>query len=103
VWGPVLTVHVRRRAGVGAAVGAGFALTVQCGVLGALIAFAPVAWYAAHGPGAEAWGTTALADQQLAGFVMWVPGGILYAGLTLTVAGAWLVSSYRRDAEMSHA
>lgn len=45
--------------------------------LGALLALAPRAWYAAHRAGAGAWGVDGLADQQVAGAIMWIPvGGI---------------------------
>jgi putative membrane protein len=41
-----------------------------------LLVFAPTVWYP-HDDTA-AWGLTALADQQIAGAVMWVLGGGIY-------------------------
>ncbi|OLL28096.1 CAAX protease [Burkholderia sp. SRS-W-2-2016] len=55
------------------------------GLLGALIVFAPVPLYVAHFATTAAWGLTPLADQQLAGLLMWVLAMIPYlaAGLSL--------------------
>ncbi len=55
----------------------------QMALLGALITFAPVPLYALHQTAPLAWGIGPLADQQLAGLIMWVPGGLPYA-----IAGA---------------
>ncbi|TNC48448.1 cytochrome c oxidase assembly protein [Rubellimicrobium rubrum] len=49
------------------------------GLLGALIAFAPQPLYATHATTPLLWDFTALADQQLAGFLMWVPAGLPFA------------------------
>ncbi len=57
------------------------------GLIGAVLTFAPVALYPHHLPGAEAHGLTILADQQLAGLVMWVPGF-----LPVAASGFWLLS-----------
>ena len=56
---------------------------VQMALLGAVLTFAPDALYEAHQTAPFAWGLTALADQQLAGLIMWVPASIPYA-----IAGA---------------
>jgi putative membrane protein len=66
----------------------------QMGLLGALLTFAPQPLYAPHAVAPLAWGLTPLADQQLAGLVMWVPGMLPYA-----VALAW---SARRLAAHGH-
>ena len=39
--------------------------------------------YGVQSAGAPAWGLTRLEDQQLAGLVMWVPAGTIYAGAAL--------------------
>ena len=54
------------------------AAMMQMGLLGALITFAPRPLYAAHFLPPEAFGMTALADQQLAGLIMWAPGALPY-------------------------
>jgi len=58
----------------------------QMGMLGAILTFAPEALYAAHSLGPLAWGLTPLADQQLAGLIMWVPAGLPYAVVCALVA-----------------
>ncbi|NUY00354.1 cytochrome c oxidase assembly protein [Paraburkholderia sp. JPY169] len=64
------------------------------GLLGALIVFAPVPLYVAHFATTAAWGLTPLADQQLAGLLMWVLAMIPYLA-----AGLWLVWSSLRVRE----
>jgi putative membrane protein len=62
------------------------ATMAHTGLLGALLTFAGRALYAVQEPGARAWGLAPLADQQLAGLLMWVAGGGAYlaAGAVLT-------------------
>jgi putative membrane protein len=55
-----------------------------------------VAWYPLYAGRAAAWGLTVLEDQQLAGLVMWVPGGLVYMGAALALAATWLGDSERR-------
>jgi putative membrane protein len=79
----------------GAALVALVATIGQMGLLGALIAFAPRPLYPVHFLSAVAWGLSPIADQQLAGLLMWVPAILPYLG-----AGLWLAwSSLRRSAE----
>lgn len=74
--------------------GAGLHLAVlagQMGLIGAILTFAPRVLYPEHLVMTEAFGLAPLADQQLAGLVMWVPGMLpvaLAAGWMLR--GAWL-------------
>ncbi|RYZ05299.1 MAG: cytochrome c oxidase assembly protein [Comamonadaceae bacterium] len=56
------------------------------GLLGALLTFAGRALYAVQAPGARAWGLEPLADQQLAGLLMWVPGGFAYFAVAVTLS-----------------
>ncbi|MBB5752366.1 cytochrome c oxidase assembly protein [Prosthecomicrobium pneumaticum] len=60
-----------------------FTLTVQMGLLGALITFAPAALYTAHFATTAAFALTPLEDQQLAGLVMWVPAALPYLAVAL--------------------
>lgn len=69
----------------------------QMGLLGALIVFATVPLYPVHFLSALAWGFTPLADQQLAGLLMWVPAMLPYLA-----TGLWLAwSSLRPPAEVA--
>lgn len=78
----------------GPAILALFGTMVYTGGLGALLTLGRTLWYPAYGGAAEAWGLTPLEDQQLAGLIMWVPGGLSYL-----LATAWLVVDWLRIAE----
>ena len=73
------------RAGYGEAALWSLATMIHTGVLGALLTFAPRVLYASY----------ALADQQLAGLVMWAPGGACYLVAGLAFASAWLSAKPR--------
>jgi putative membrane protein len=79
---------------VGSALVALVATIAQMGLLAALIVFAPRPLYEVHFASAPAWGMTALADQQLAGLLMWVPASLPYLGV-----GLWLAWSSLRPVE----
>ena len=66
-----------------AAIAGLLALTVQMGLLATLLTFAPGAAYAPHWLTTQAWGLSPLADQQLAGLIMWVPGSLVYLGAAM--------------------
>jgi cytochrome c oxidase assembly factor CtaG len=65
-----------------------FLSLIASGLLAALLVFAPHAWYA-YGA-TEAWGLSPLEDQQMAGAVMWVPGGAIYVLAGAAVLMRWL-------------
>jgi putative membrane protein len=67
-----------------------FGMALQSTVLGALLTFAMAPWYTSHLGSTAAWGLTALEDQQLAGVIMWVPGGLIYLVAALALFGMWL-------------
>jgi putative membrane protein len=71
-----------------------FTTMLHTSALGALLTFAPSAWY----PLGEAppLRMTPLEDQQLGGLVMWVPGGFTYMIAGLALVRRWLVAP--RDA-----
>jgi putative membrane protein len=62
-------------------------LIAQGGVLGALLTFSPRSVYATY-DGAR--GLSALEDQQLAGAIMWVPPGFVYATVGIALFIRWL-------------
>ncbi|MGY3454198.1 cytochrome c oxidase assembly protein [Bradyrhizobium sp. USDA 4353] len=62
-------------------------------VLGALMALAPRVLYSAQTASSAAWGLTPLEDQQLAGLIMWVPAGTIYAGAALVLIVLWIKTS----------
>jgi putative membrane protein len=60
------------------ALAAGTMASVQMGLLGAIIALAGRPLFLWHLPFTQDWGLTPLADQQLGGVIMWVPGCLLF-------------------------
>jgi cytochrome c oxidase assembly factor CtaG len=86
-------VHGGRRIGHGAAVLYLFATAVHTSLLGALLTFTNSLWYPAYGATTGPWGLMPLEDQQLAGLIMWIPGGIVYAGAALALFASWLRAS----------
>jgi cytochrome c oxidase assembly factor CtaG len=90
------------RLGYGAAVVYLFATALHSGVLGALLAFSPEVWYPAYSSGRGDWGLLPLQDQQLAGLVMWVPAGLVFAFGGLVFFAAWLRESERRSRFPTH-
>ena len=82
-----------REQAYGAAVFYLFATSLHTGFLGILFAIARRPLYSAQTVGAAEWGLSPLEDQQLAGLLMWIPAGIVYAGAALALAGLWIARS----------
>lgn len=59
---------------------------VQMGMLGALLTFAGRPLYEPHATTTLPYGLTPLADQQLAGLLMWVPAALPYLAVALLIA-----------------
>lgn len=81
----------------------GLVLTmVQMGMLGALLVFAGMPIYGPHLATTDAWGLTALEDQQLAGLIMWAPAAGIYLVAALVQVARWIgpdpVATERRPA-----
>ena len=79
-----------QRAAPAASIAAILASTVAMGLLGALITFAGRPLYEPHLASTLAWGIAPLADQQLAGIVMWAPGSVAYLLAALWIGARWL-------------
>ncbi len=79
-----------RRADAGVAAWHMFATLLHTSVLGALLALAPRVLFPLQTLGAPAWGLTPLEDQQLAGILMWIPAGTVYAGACLALLATWV-------------
>ncbi|HEY7385875.1 MAG TPA: cytochrome c oxidase assembly protein [Beijerinckiaceae bacterium] len=91
-WWSLLRGRARER-GYGAAVIYLFATSLHSGFLGILLALARQPLYPAQTGAAFQWGLTPLEDQQLAGLIMWVPAGLVYAAAALALAGLWIARS----------
>jgi putative membrane protein len=76
-----------------------FLTSLVGGALGALMALSASPWYAPYAAmGMNPWGLSPAEDQQLAGLVMWIPGGAFHAAAALFFLFNWLKAS-----EVGHA
>jgi putative membrane protein len=94
-WWAVLACLERQRAG--SALASLFITALHTSLLGALLVFAGHPLYPVQLVDSGRWGLDALEDQELAGLVMWVPGGLVYAVAALLVLSACIRSSARRQ------
>lgn len=76
-----------------------FFTAMHTGALGVLLVLAPDLWYPDNATAGELWGLSPLEDQQLAGLVMWVPAGLVYAGAALVLAALWIRTSSKPMAQ----
>lgn len=73
-----------------------FATSIISGALGALMAFSESPWYAGYARlGMAPFGLTPAEDQQIAGLIMWVPGGLVHAVAALVLARSLLLPERR--------
>jgi putative membrane protein len=84
------------RGGYGLAAAFVFATAMHTSVLGALLTVAARSWYPLYLARGQQWQIDGIADQQLAGLIMWVPAGVLLAMLALGLFAAWLGEAQRR-------
>ena len=89
-WWAVL--QPRRRSQRGVSILLLFTTAIHTGVLGALMTFARTPWYSDYTRSA-AFGLTPMADQQLAGMIMWIPGSVGYLVAALYSIRRWLAES----------
>jgi putative membrane protein len=69
------------------------------GALGALMALSSSAWYARYtAMGLTGIGLDPVSDQQLAGLLMWIPGGLVHGAAALVLLHRWLSKSGERHA-----
>jgi putative membrane protein len=76
-----------------------FLTMLHTSLLGALMALAPRVLYIAQTQTASTWGLTPLEDQQLAGMIMWVPAGTVYAAVAMTMFALWVRGSSDRGVQ----
>ena len=63
-----------------------FATSMASGALGAFMALSESPWYAPYAAlGLAAFGLTPAQDQQLAGALMWAPGGLFHAAVAIAL------------------
>jgi cytochrome c oxidase assembly factor CtaG len=92
--------HPRGRSGgYGVSAACLFVTSLMGGALGALMSFSQSPWYADYAAmGMTGIGLDPVADQQLAGLVMWIPGGMVHGLAALAMFYKWL-----KESEESHA
>ena len=97
MWLPVLhAVPPKSQMGYLAKIGYLFASMISTSILAALFTFAETVIFTFYGNTPLAFGLTPLADQQLAGGIMWVPGsGIFMLAMSITFF-AWLRNEERK-------
>lgn len=77
-----------------------FVTSLGGGALGALMTFSASPWYADYAAmGMGLMGLTPEQDQQLAGLLMWIPGGMVHAGAALILLMRWLALDRRMPVE----
>lgn len=67
-----------------------FTTMLHTGALGALLTFSSRCWYVPYIAATGAAGGDCLADQQLGGLIMWIPGGTVYFAAALQIGARWL-------------
>lgn len=77
-----------------------FLTVLQSGILGALMTFTSQPWYPYYATLTSPWGLAPLQDQQLAGLIMWVPGGAVFTLLTIGYFAAWLRALEQRSLQL---
>jgi putative membrane protein len=93
-WWPV--VNRTPTLGYGGGVVYVFTTILHTSVLGALLTFAPRAWYSSYAMTAPAWHFSALEDQQIGGLIMWIPAGTLLLIAALVLLVKWMKESQTR-------
>jgi cytochrome c oxidase assembly factor CtaG len=87
------------RAGYGVSAACLFATSLVGGALGALMSFSASPWYSDYAAmGMTGIGLDPVTDQQLAGLIMWIPGGLFHGIAALVMFYKWL-----KTAEGAHA
>jgi putative membrane protein len=101
-WRVLLDPVARLRMSRGLAVLYLFTTSLHTMALGVFMALSPRLWYGAYAGTTENWGLLPLEDQQIAGFLMWMPGCMVYALIAAIVFTIWLRAGEREGtAEMA--
>lgn len=98
-WSPVLAVRGPHRASEGYGALLVFTMGMQGVILSLLLVFSARPWYDGYAATTARWGLDHLADQQLAGAIMWVPAGLVYTAIGVALVARWVVASGSRGRE----
>jgi cytochrome c oxidase assembly factor CtaG len=80
-----------------------FVTMLHTSALGALMAMVPRVLYTTQTLRSSEWGLTPLEDQQLAGLVMWIPAGTIYAGCAIALMALWITQAKHHAHRVSDA
>lgn len=103
VWFWTVVIRAPRHSGhsYGAGIVLTFTMALQSVFLAALLTFARRPWYPEYAETTAVWGLKPLADQQLAGAIMWVPAGAFYVLVGVGLVTVWLRETERSSAKLS--
>jgi putative membrane protein len=96
-WHAVIGVRGAARVSGGLDVLLVFAMAMQSVFLSALLTFARTPWYSGYATTTASWGLDPLADQQVAGVIMWIPAGGIYLAAALVLLVTWIRATERED------
>jgi putative membrane protein len=74
-----------------------FTMAMQSIFLSVLLTFAREPWYTGYATTTAPWGLAPLADQQLAGVIMWIPAGLVYLAAALALMVTWIRATEAED------
>jgi putative membrane protein len=101
-WRVVLDPLSRRRLHPVAAIPYLFTTSIHASALGIFLTLAPTPWYGDYAQRTVAFGATPLADQQLAGLLMWAPGCMVYPLAMVILLAHWLAQSGDQGSTPAH-
>jgi putative membrane protein len=99
LWWRILRGVGDRRAAYGTGIAALFVTAMHTGILGALITLSSRILYVSQTQSGGLWGLAPQADQELAGLLMWVVGGVLYVAAMSVLFIKWLDPPSRRTVQ----
>jgi len=102
-WHVVVGVRGAARASSGLGVLLVFAMAMQSAFLSVLLTFARLPWYSSYATTTSSWGLDPLADQQLAGVIMWIPAGGIYLAVALALLVSWIRATEVDDVAVEEA
>lgn len=95
LWWAVAETGRRNELSYGMGIAAVFAVALAHGALGAVLTFSPTVLYGEYAATTAAWGAAPLADQQLAGVLMWAPVKAVHGAAVVALAVGWLQRAER--------
>lgn len=98
-WRVVIDSRVRPTLNPGLSIFYLFTTSLHAMVLGVLMALSPRVWYPTYVGRTERWGLSPLADQQLAGLIMWMPACMVYAVIGTALFASWLHQMEQADSQ----